>query len=578
MVFSISDACAGSSKLLVLLSVLPLAVLPLATATPACANGPHSLLIMDANSGNVLLNQDGDEPRHPASLTKMMTLYLAFDALEHGRLTMATRIKISAHAANAAPSKLEIPVGEDIAVEDAIKALITKSANDIAIALAEQLGGTEPDFAGLMTAKAHDLGMKATTFKNASGLPDTAQITTARDMVTLGLRLHDDFPKYFPLFATRAYTYNGATFRNHNTLMLQMPGINGIKTGYTHASGYNLVSSLESDGRHLVGAIFGGETASLRNITMRVALSKSLSRASAIKTRKPALVAARAAPKPAPAVRKPRVETPQVAANFAAPAPAPVATAAAAPPPPTENASMPASPAPLKIDVAKVRPVSITMAKPAPDEARQPPEPAPQVAAAGAPPPAAAEPVQPQTAAMQPQTAVAPAPVATAEPPRAPSRFEQHMASLAQNIVPDETPAPAAPAMAAPARPPSTLNAQLAQLLGAPQPGAVSAPTYRLKGPAPDAALPSDTTSPTLGYEIQIGAYTTPIEAEKRLTQAAAQVPGPLAGHTPTRQTASVNDKTYYRARFTGYDAASAASACAELNKHAINCLALKAE
>ena len=569
MAFPIRDAWARRSQLAAFLCLLPLIL-----ANPSHAGGPHSLFVIDANSGTVILNQDGDEPRHPASLTKMMTLYLVFDAIEHGRLNMATRITISEHAANAAPSKLELAPGDEIALEDAVKALITKSANDIAIALAENLGGTEPDFARMMTTKAHEIGMKGTTFKNASGLPDSAQITTARDMVTLGLHLHDDFPKHFPLFSTRAFTYNGATFRNHNTLMLQMPGINGIKTGYTHASGYNLVSSLESDGKHLVGAIFGGETASLRNVTMRVALSKSLSRASAIKTRKPALVAARAATKPAPAptpaVRKPKPEPVQVAANSAAVAPvaAPAPGASFAP---TEVAAAapPAPPSALKIEVAKVRTVSIAPPKPAAD-------PAPVIAAAAEPRPAV---------------------TASNDPPRPPSRFEQHMASLAQNIVPDEAPAPtaapaplavpapahasaaaapapiavAAPAPAPPAlaRPPSTLNAQLAQLVGAPQSAAVPAPTYRLKGPVDESGT---------GYEIQIGAYTSASEAEKRLTQAAAQVPGPLTGHTPTRQTATVNDKTYYRARFTGYDATSAASACAELNKHAINCLAIKAE
>ena len=561
----------------------------LSLVSPACAGGPHSLLILDANTGATLLNQEGDEPRYPASLTKMMTLYLTFEALQGGRIDMKTRLKISAHAANAAPSKLELTAGDEIALEDAIPALITKSANDVAIALAEHIAGSEPDFARLMTAKAHELGMKGTTFKNASGLPDSGQVTTARDMVTLGLHLHDDFPRYFPLFATRAFTYNGATFHNHNTLMLQMPGINGIKTGYTSASGFNLVSSYETDGKHLVGAIFGGESASLRNVTMRVALSKLLSRASTSKTRKPMLLArAKPVPAPSPAARKPRNETLQAAVS-------PGSTAGARPVPLTaspgtapvsapetqqlEVATTLGTPAPLRIDVARVHPIAIGTPQ--------------QIQAAPDQPEAAPAPTAP---APQNAPAAAPQPVNA----RTPSSFEQQMASLAQNIMPAEPKEPAAvptptespaPAPTEPPRAPSTLNDQLAQLIGA-NPAAAAAlpePSYRLKGPAQPplpASAPAPVAlmshvaalNPTLGYEIQIGAYATPAEAEKRLTSAASQVPGPLGGHLPTHQSAIVNEKTYYRARFIGFDAATASAACAELNRHAINCIAIKAE
>ena len=254
---------------------IALASLAMLTAAPAWANGAHSLFIMDANSGATLSDIEGNDPRYPASLTKMMTLYLAFEAIDQGRVSMKTPIKISIAATRAAPSKLDLAVGDEITLEDAVMALITKSANDVAIAVAEHIGGSEANFAKLMTAKARDLGMKSTTFKNASGLPNSEQTTTARDMTTLGVRLYDDFPRYFPLFSTRAYTYNGSSFHNHNTLMLQMPGINGIKTGYTHASGFNLVSSYQQDGRHLIGAIFGGETAGSRNAQMRVALTRA---------------------------------------------------------------------------------------------------------------------------------------------------------------------------------------------------------------------------------------------------------------------------------------------------------------
>lgn len=510
-------------------------------ALPALAS-PHALLIEDANSGAILINQDGDEPRHPASLTKMMTLYLVFEALEKGSLSMSTRIKVSEHAANAAPSKLELAPGDDISLEDGILALITKSANDVAVAVAEHIGGSESNFAQIMTAKARELGMRNTVFRNASGLPDAAQITTARDMVTLGLHLYDDFPRYFPLFGTKSFSYNGSTFKNHNTLMLQMPGINGIKTGYTAGSGFNLVSSFEADGKHLVGAIFGGETATLRNVEMRVALSKALTRASSVKSRKPALVARarkKSVPAPTLAVRKPVQVPPAAIATQALPARAPV-------PASSTEGSAAAAPSPLRIDVAKVKTVPVPMR------------------------------AQEHKAADSPATAT----VAQSEPPRQPSgrpasTFETHMAGLARTIV--ATPAEAAPAAteadgvppAAAARPPSTLNAQLAALVPAQAP---LQPTYRLKGPVQDA-----NATAAGGYEVQIGAYASPADAQRSLAAAAAKFPV-LAGHAPTHQSVNAGGKTLYRARFVGFDAAAAAKACGDLKQAGAACLAVKAD
>jgi D-alanyl-D-alanine carboxypeptidase len=163
----------------------------------------HAALILDVNTGAILHNVDGDEPRHPASLTKMMTLYLTFETLQSGRLKMSDRLTISEAAANVAPSKLDLDPGDQITVSDAIRVVITKSANDIAVALAERIGGSEANFTHLMNARARELGMSGTHYENASGLPNDDQITTARDMATLALHLQDDFPQYFPLFATR---------------------------------------------------------------------------------------------------------------------------------------------------------------------------------------------------------------------------------------------------------------------------------------------------------------------------------------------------------------------------------------
>ncbi len=300
--------------------------------------GPrHAAMILDANTGAVLHNDDGDELRHPASLTKMMTLYLTFETLESGRLSMTDMVKVSQEAASAAPSNLDLEPGEEITVANAIRALITKSANDVAVALAEKIGGSQGNFARLMNARARDLGMMKTNFKNASGLPNPDQVTTARDMITLGLRLQDDFPTYYPLFATRAFSYQGSTYRNHNTLMNHFAGIDGIKTGYTRASGFNLVSSVRRNGRHVVGAVFGGRSAGSRNGEMRSLLTRALTRASTVKTRKPApaliaklksapKLAVRPEPKP-----EPRLAAATIKPSAPAQAPDPVAAVAPAP-------------------------------------------------------------------------------------------------------------------------------------------------------------------------------------------------------------------------------------------------------
>jgi D-alanyl-D-alanine carboxypeptidase len=566
-------------------------------AATAHAGGPHALYIVDANTGAPLQQQAASEPRYPASLTKMMTLYMAFEAIDAGRASLKTRIKISQQAANAAPSKLDLAVGDDISLEDAIMALITKSANDVAIAVAEHLGGTEANFARLMTAKARDLGMANTTFKNASGLPDSGQTTTAKDMVTLGLRLHDDHPRFFPLFATRSFAYNGGTFKNHNTLMLQMPGINGIKTGYTHASGFNLVSSLQQDGKHIIGAIFGGETAGSRNAMMKVALSRAFAKASAVKTRVPVLVARAQADKREAAAKAAKVaQRTTVAAAAArslqvqAPAVPTASPAESAPQPPVAPAGVADSPpvrtAQAKVEIAKVRTVDVSSVESRP---AKPNPPAPPAFAQASAYPALAPPPAPEVPQARP------APVAAGASPtpdtsRLPSSFEQQMASMAQNMSPAgtvaPTPAPLAPPPAAAttvaqpaptARPPSSLGAQMAQLIQASQPASTPmAQPSRLRGPetAP-AASPAPAASG--GYAIQIGAYASPAEADRRLTAAQSQI-ALLRDRQAQRQAVTTGDKTLYRARFLGFDATSAQSACAELARQSLNCLALKAD
>lgn len=173
-----------------------------AWAGPADARGGrHAAMMFDANTGAILHNDGGDELRHPASLTKMMTLYMTFETIESGRMSMSDRVVISERAASVAPSKLDLDPGESLSVSEAIKALITKSANDVAVALAEKIGGSEANFVRLMNQRARDLGMTRTNFENASGLPDMDQVTTARDMITLGMRLQDDFPSFYPMLS-----------------------------------------------------------------------------------------------------------------------------------------------------------------------------------------------------------------------------------------------------------------------------------------------------------------------------------------------------------------------------------------
>jgi D-alanyl-D-alanine carboxypeptidase len=225
----------------------------------------YSSIVVDANSGAVLQATNADSPRHPASLTKVMTLYLLFERLEAGKIKMSTVMRVSAHAAAQAPSKLGLKPGQTIDVETAIRAIVTKSANDVAVVVAEALDGSEENFARQMTAKARALGMMHTVYRDASGLPNDEQITTARDMTILGRAIQDRFPRYYHYFATRTFAYHGKEMRNHNHLLGRVPGVDGMKTGYIHDSGFNIIVSMRRGPRHILAVVFGGRTASARD-------------------------------------------------------------------------------------------------------------------------------------------------------------------------------------------------------------------------------------------------------------------------------------------------------------------------
>lgn len=232
--------------------------------------------VVDANSGRVLHAHNENAERHPASLTKVMTLYLLFEQMEAGRIKLDTEIPISAHAAAQAPSKLGLRPGSSIEVDDAIKAVVTKSANDIAVAIAEAVGGSEDRFAEMMTRKAKALGMSRTNYANASGLPNEDQITTARDQATLGRAIQDRFPKYYRYFSTRVFNFAGRSMRNHNRLLGRVEGMDGIKTGYTGKAGFNLLTSVHRDGYHVVGVVLGGHTARARDARMASLLENNI--------------------------------------------------------------------------------------------------------------------------------------------------------------------------------------------------------------------------------------------------------------------------------------------------------------
>lgn len=259
------------------------AVLALALALfltgPASANAKYAGFVFDVVGNRVLYQENADALRYPASLTKMMTLYIVFEELDAGRLSLGSRFTMSRYAAARPPSKIGIAPGGTMAVRDAIKALVTKSANDVATMIAENVSGSEPAFATRMTETARRLGMKRTTFRNAHGLPDDRQHTTARDMATLGLALQRDFPQYFGVFQTRVFEYGSRRYGNHNRLLGQVEGVDGIKTGYIRASGFNLVTSVRRDGRQLVAVVMGGHTGRSRDAHMAELIERYLPRA-----------------------------------------------------------------------------------------------------------------------------------------------------------------------------------------------------------------------------------------------------------------------------------------------------------
>lgn len=305
----------------------------LVKADPASA-ARYSSMVIDADTGEVLYARSADQRRYPASLTKMMTLYMTFEALEQGRLRLDQPLKVSKRAAGQTPSRLGLKAGQTITVDQAILAMVTKSANDAATVVAEALGGTEIDFAQMMTDRAHRLGMVRTRFTNATGLHNRRQRSTARDMSTLALSLISDFPQYYHYFSTPKFTYKGRQHQNHNGMLGTYRGTDGIKTGYTRASGFNLVASVERGDRRLVGVVFGGRSPRSRDVHLRRLLDQAFAAPSTLlakQIRKPGIKPTREAPA---AVQTAALAPAQPPAPMPALTLAPVESAALPPPPP----------------------------------------------------------------------------------------------------------------------------------------------------------------------------------------------------------------------------------------------------
>jgi D-alanyl-D-alanine carboxypeptidase len=529
-----------------------------------------SSIIVDANSGATLESNSPDGIRHPASLTKVMTLYLLFERLESGKMTLDTEMPVSEHASDQDPTKLDLRPGSTLRVEDAIKGVVTKSANDAAVVIAEAIGGDESDFGKMMTRKARALGMTRTVYVNASGLPADEQVTTARDQATLGRAIQDRFPRYYRYFATEAFNFHGHTIHGHNHLLGSVEGVDGIKTGYIRASGFNLITNLRRGNRHLVGVVLGGRSSGSRDATMRSLLAENLEKASTTRTvaaiteRNPADANADVAEDVARSRPTQTVQVQgavQIASGSSEPPvrsvkPSLLAAAAAAVP------SAPAKPAPEPFSNGVIRTQPIA-AVPGSSEPMKPVRvktvqiKAGQVKVASA----AASQVAPITTSISsapradiPETsgavvAKAEATAPAAEMPRQPANFGTGNGVLGVLPASSMTASRASQAMAY-----ADPKLQAVQQNGAIKP--VAAHT---------------------GWIIQVGALESESEAQERIEAARNQAHGMLSKADPFTETVlAKGDKKLYRARFAGLDRDQAEAVCRTLKRSEISCITVK--
>lgn len=502
-------------------------------------------IVVDAKTGKVLQEANADKLRHPASLTKIMTLYMLFEQIEAGRIRLDSKLTVSEHASEAAPTKLGLAAGQKIEVEDAIKAVVTRSANDMAVAIGETIAGSEDAFAARMTKKARALGMNSTTFTNASGLPDKNQVTTARDLAILGRAIQDRFPRLYRFFSVRTFVWRGSPIANHNRLLGSVEGVDGIKTGYTRASGFNLVTSVKRDNRFIVAVVLGGHSGRSRDARMRELVSEYTPRAYA---------GARTAPMIA--------EAPE-----AKPAPKFTAKLARAPLP---------RPAPSMGSRDPIRPTPVRTVQLNKDKEQQVAEMMPSSGTLGTLTISAfgdvnAGPAQTMQVAAFADTrnAGAPAAFSAAEKSKAAETAEgpAEDASLPATAAAEEQPAkPAAVRVAA-----ATMSAlQLTTTAEA----APARPAVQEKKPVFHAALVQPVPA---GWQIQIGAYTGESEAQSNLQSARSKLGAAWAkAHAFTEKTVK-GSVEYIRARFAGFRSeADAKKACEALRKNDFACITVK--
>jgi D-alanyl-D-alanine carboxypeptidase len=554
-------------------------------------NPAFASIIVDGNSGATLEAKDADGSRHPASLTKIMTLYLLFERLESGKMKLDTEMDVSEHAADQAPTKLGLRPGQTIRVEDAIKGLVTRSANDAAVVIAEAIGGDEDDFAKAMTRKARVLGMTRTVYRNASGLPDDDQVTTARDQATLGRAIQDRFPRYYRYFSTSVFNFRGHSIENHNHLIGSVEGVDGIKTGYTRASGFNLVTSMRRGNRHLVGVVLGGRSGGSRDAIMRNLLAENLDKASTKRT-----VAAITE-------RSPSDANADVAEDQARSRPAQpvqvngaVQVASAAPPEPAEAPAARAPSAPLSRGSVVA---AATAALPPPQPK---PEPAPLTSGvietqAMAAIPGSSEPMKPvrvktvlvkagQIKLASAASSQAPPPVTNAIPPARPDMAEtsSSAASSAEATRTDMPPQPAGhgtghgllgvlPASSVPSSMQASTQASTQAL-------ALADPAPQVQ-PEPQMVQQNGAIKPVVathtGWIIQVGALDSESEAQQRLDAARNQAHGLLGKADPfTEPVVAKGEKKLFRARFAGLDRDQAEAVCRTLKRSEISCITIK--
>ena len=502
------------------------------TPMPARATDPDkdAALIIDGATGKVLYARNETLERHPASLTKMMTLYLLFDALKAGKMTMQTQMPVSVHAEQQKPTKLSLRHGQTIDVDTAIRAIVIRSANDVAVVIAEALGGTESHFAEMMTAKSRELGMKETNFHNASGLPDPLQITTAMDLAVLARHLAYDYPQYFPYFGTAGFNYKGTYYPTHDNLIGRYAGADGIKTGYVGASGFNLTSSVVRGGVHLIGVVMGGRTAVRRDQEMMHLLDTEFAQIAA----EPTMVAHATVPWQAQAVAS--VTPPPTVAGFTL-APAAGGTS-------TQFAGISAVPAPLPANTDE----DAAEAHRAPDESFS-------VIHAEIPGPVAGAPALAKPAPV----AAKPAPLVAVA---APATRPQARPDLVAMAAPPAKPAPAVSAKPVPAKP-----VQVAAVIPA------TRPALRPQIGEGDVDQPG---IPGHNWTIQVGAYANQALASAQLNSYASKakdIIGQAAHMVVPIQYA--NGHTLYRARFGPYAETEARNVCGQLTQRGQSCFAV---